>query len=183
MKDRKRTSISKYLAYLLRHQPSAAGLTLDAEGWVDVESLLAGCASRGKRLSREQLEAIVAECPKQRFAFSSDGARIRASQGHSTKVDLGYESAEPPRVLFHGTVERFLPAIREHGLLKMKRHHVHLSVDEATARNVGGRRGKPVILTIDAQGMRAAGHPFYLSANGVWLTETVPPEFIQGLGG
>lgn len=181
MNDKTRTSISKFLSYVLRHEPSAAGVTLDAEGWVDVDSLLAGCAAHGKRLSRTQLEEVVARCPKQRFAFSDDGARIRASQGHSAQVDLGYAPADPPPVLFHGTVERFLPAIREQGLLKMKRHHVHLSADEATARNVGGRRGKPVLLRIDTAAMRAAGHAFFLSANGVWLTETVPPEFIDGL--
>lgn len=126
------------------------------------------------------LVAAIATSPKQRFALSNDGQRIRANQGHSTTVDLGYEPAEPPEVLFHGTVARLLPSIRDKGLQRMERHHVHLSFDEATARTVGGRRGKPVILCIDTRAMRKAGHVFFMTPNGVWLTDAVPASFISG---
>ena len=64
----------------------------------------------------------------------------------------------------------------------MERHHVHLSPDEATARAVGGRRGKPVILRIDTRAMQEAGHVFFVTPNGVWLTDTVPSSFIAGWG-
>jgi putative RNA 2'-phosphotransferase len=180
MDDQRRTAASKFLSYVLRHQPEAVGIALDAGGWVPVDMLLDACARHGRQLSRADLDEVVATNPKQRFALSEDGRRIRANQGHSTAVDLGYEPAEPPAVLFHGTVARLLPSIRAEGLQRMQRHHVHLSPDEATARAVGARRGKPVILRIDARSMREAGHLFFHTPNGVWLTDTVPASFISG---
>ena len=180
MDRKRRTAASKFLSYVLRHEPAAVGIALDRGGWVDVDVLLDACAQHGRRWSRQELEELVATSSKQRFAFSEDGERIRANQGHSAPVDLGYEPAEPPDVLFHGTVARLLPSIRNAGLQKMARHHVHLSADEATARAVGRRRGDPVILVVDARAMHAAGHAFYVTPNGVWLTDAVPPSFLSG---
>lgn len=179
MNTKKRTRTSKFLSLVLRHQPEKIGLTLDEAGWVRVDVLLDALGSHGRKLDRESLEEIVRDCPKRRFALSDDGLRIRANQGHSVDVALGYVVAVPPEVLFHGTVARVLPAIRDSGLLKMKRHHVHLSADRVTASQVGSRRGKPVILTVRAGDMARAGHTFHRSDNGVWLTERVPPEFIH----
>lgn len=181
MDEKSRTAASKFLSFVLRHEPGAVGITLDSGGWVEVNVLLDACAEHARPLSRAELDEVVATSPKQRFALSDDGQRIRANQGHSTAVDLGYEPAEPPDVLFHGTVRRLLPSIRDKGLLRMERHHVHLSPDEATARAVGGRRGKPVVLRIDARAMRVAGHAFFCTPNGVWLTDTVPSSFLAGL--
>jgi len=106
------------------------------------------------------------------------GELIRANQGHSVEVDLQLEEREPPEFLYHGTVERFLPSILEEGLVRGKRYHVHLSKDLETARKVGARRGKPVILHVDAGRMHREGHKFLLSANGVWLTDTVAPAYL-----
>lgn len=180
MDDRDRTSLSKFLSFVLRHEPGAIDIELDASGWVEVQQLLDACARHGRSFGREELDEVVATNAKQRFAFSEDGRKIRANQGHSTEVELGYSPAEPPDVLFHGTYAGAVPSIREQGLTRQGRHHVHLSFDEATARAVGGRRGKPVILRVDARAMRAAGHVFYRSSNGVWLTEAVPTAFISG---
>ena len=141
MNEKDKTRTSRFLSLVLRHQPAAAGVTLDEGGWAEVELLLRGCSEHGHPLSRSELEEVVATNPKRRFALSDDGRRIRASQGHSVEVELGYEPAEPPEVLFHGTVQHLLPAIRAQGLRRMERHHVHLSPDEATARVVGARRG------------------------------------------
>lgn len=180
MDEKSRTAASKFLSYVLRHEPTAVGIALDSGGWVTVDVLLDACAQHGRRLSRAELDEVISTSPKQRFALSDDGQRIRANQGHSTAVDLGYEPAEPPDVLFHGTVARLLPSIRDKGLQRMERHHVHLSPDEAIARAVGGRRGKPVILRIDARAMRHAGHVFFVTPNGVWLTDEVPASFLSG---
>jgi putative RNA 2'-phosphotransferase len=172
------SEISKFLSFVLRHSPEAIGLSLDDAGWADVAELLSKCRAHGTEISRALLEEIVETSPKKRFAFSDDGLRIRASQGHSIDVELGYAPAVPPATLFHGTIALVLPAIREKGLLKMERHHVHLSPDEETARVVAARRGKPVILRIDAARMHADGRTFFVSANGVWLTDDVPPSYI-----
>lgn len=177
--ERRVIKISKYLSKHLRHQPERIGLTLDEAGWVEVEALLAACARNRFPFTRSELDHVVATNDKQRFAFDPTGRRIRANQGHSVPVDLGLPVVEPPEFLFHGTVERSLPAIRTEGLRSMNRHDVHLSPDVETARRVGARRGKPVILTIESGRMSADGHEFRRSTNGVWLTPTVPPTYIR----
>ena len=178
MNQADQTHLSKFLSLILRHQPEKVGLTLDEAGWVGVNELLAALARHGRPITRETLDHIVATSEKKRFAFSDDGGCIRASQGHSVEVELGYAPAAPPPLLYHGTVDRFLDSIREKGLIKGDRHHVHLSPDTATATTVGARRGKPVVLTIDAAAMAREGLLFYRSANGVWLTDHVPARFI-----
>lgn len=173
------TKTSKFLSLVLRHEPGLIGITLDSAGWVSVSELLRACRDYGRPLTAEELREVVASDDKRRFSFSEDGRKIRANQGHSIPVELGYEPAAPPAILYHGTTERFLPSIREEGLKKGSRHHVHLSPDEETARKVGGRRGRPVVLKVESGRMHEAGHVFFRSANGVWLTERVPPEYLN----
>ena len=165
--------VGKRLSYVLRHHPDSVGLTLDEHGWVAVDDLLAAL-----RLTRAELEDVVGCNDKQRFALDETGTRIRASQGHSVPVDLGYTPAVPPDVLFHGTVERFLPAILAEGLRPGNRHAVHLSADRETAERVGARRGRPVVLRVDAAAMAGDGAAFTRSANGVWLVAAVPPRYL-----
>lgn len=170
--------ISKFLSLVLRHQPETIGIELDSAGWTEVDKLLVQASKNRRAFTRLDLEQVVRNNAKQRFSFSLDGLFIRANQGHSVPVDLGLVPIEPPEHLFHGTVDRFFPEIKAKGLLKMKRHAVHLSKDLPTAIQVGNRRGEAHILTIGAAKMHEAGHLFYCSANGVWLTEIVPPQFI-----
>jgi putative RNA 2'-phosphotransferase len=171
--------VSKFLSLVLRHDPGHIGLRLDEAGWADVDELLAGAAGAGVRFDRATLERVVAENDKKRFSLSPDGTRIRASQGHSVNVALGLEPRTPPERLYHGTASRFVESIRESGLHSAARTHVHLSADEATARNVGQRHGKPVVLTIAAGRMHRDGRLFFRSENGVWLTDAVPVEYIE----
>jgi putative RNA 2'-phosphotransferase len=175
--------VSKRLSAVLRHRPASVGLTLDPQGWVEVDTLLAALAAHGRPVTRAALDAVVAGNDKRRFAIvvGVDGRdRIRASQGHSVPVDLGLPDETPPERLFHGTSADTVPAILREGLVKRRRHAVHLSVDVPTARTVGARRSGPVaLLAVDAAAMAAAGHRFQRSANGVWLTEHVPPVFIR----
>lgn len=170
--------ISKRLSYVLRHRPDSIGITLDAAGWVAVDALLAALAGSGTALTRAELQHVVATNDKQRFAFNADSSMIRAVQGHSMPLTLGHPTVTPPELLYHGTVERFLPAILRDGLKPGGRHDVHLSPDEATAQRVGARRGQPVILVIRAGDMHRDGHAFQLADNGVWLTPHVPPRYI-----
>jgi len=171
---------SKFLSLILRHRPDTVGIDLDPGGWADVDALLAGMARKGRPLSRADLDHVVETNNKRRFAFSADGTRIRAVQGHSRAVELDLAPRVPPDLLFHGTVERFIASIRGKGLVRGNRQYVHLSPDRETADIVGRRRGDPVILTIDSAAMAGADHRFYLSENGVWLTDHVPPGFIVG---
>lgn len=174
------TTLSKAVSRVLRHRPDAAGVTLDRDGWCRVDELLAGLAQAGTVVTEEQLREIVRTSDKQRFALSDDGLSIRANQGHSVRgVNLRLPSKTPPSRLYHGTVASSLASIAKQGLLPIRRHHVHLSPDVATATAVGARRGTPVLLEIDAGAMHRAGHRFMRSDNGVWLTDAVPSQYIR----
>ncbi|MFE2581219.1 RNA 2'-phosphotransferase [Streptomyces sp. NPDC059378] len=177
MDERRTVKVSKYLSKHLRHQPERIGLTLDDGGWVEIEALMAAASAHGFRFTRDELDHVVAVNDKKRFAV--EGTRIRASQGHSVEVDLGLPPTPPPPYLFHGTVAGRLDAIRTEGLRPMNRHDVHLSADRETATRVGARRGRPVVLSVDAAAMHRDGHVFQVSANGVWLTKAVPPQYLR----
>ena len=169
--------LSKTLSYYLRHAPHELGLCLQPGGWVEVDELLAGLQKQGMACSREELARVVASSDKQRFAL--EGSRIRANQGHSVSVDLELTPEVPPDLLYHGTTERFVDSILREGLKKGERHHVHLSLDVETARRVGLRRGPPVLLVVDSAAMHRHGCLFYRSANSVWLSDAVPPEYLR----
>jgi putative RNA 2'-phosphotransferase len=174
------SEVSKFLSYVLRHQPDAIGIALDLEGWTEISVLIAAAGNNGKQLDRDLILAVVATSDKKRFAISEDGLRIRAVQGHSTAcVDISYVVKVPPELLYHGTATRFMESIRKEGLLPGSRQYVHLSQDEHTALAVGQRYGKPVVLKIKALLMHEQGFKFYQVENGVWLTPTVPHEFLQ----
>ncbi|WP_248742293.1 MULTISPECIES: RNA 2'-phosphotransferase [unclassified Pseudomonas] len=171
---------SKFLSFVLRHEPQAIGLTLDSEGWANIDALIDGAARDGRTLDRTLIENVVASSDKKRFSISPDGQSIRAVQGHSTKsVELQFEEKQPPETLYHGTATRFMDSINEQGLIPGSRHHVHLSQDTATASAVGQRYGTVVILQVAARQMQEQGFKFYQAENGVWLTERVPAEFLS----
>lgn len=181
MNEKQLVSTSKYLSLVLRHRPQMLGLTLASGGWVGVDALLSASAEHGRPLTRAALDEVVARNDKQRFSFDETGTRIRANQGHSVAVDLQLEPREPPATLYHGTGTKAATAIEREGLRKMRRHHVHLSADVATAFKVGARHGQPVVFAVDAVAMRRDDIPFYQSANGVWLVDAVPPRFLTRL--
>jgi putative RNA 2'-phosphotransferase len=178
MNDQHIVRISKFLSQILRHRPDKIGLSLDENGWADVAALLEKVAEKGTVIDRKTLQMVVDTNDKKRFAFSDDGLRIRASQGHSIDIDLDLKPQAPPETLFHGTAESSLKSIRREGLLPMRRQHVHLSKDLETAQKVGGRHGKVVVLTINTGEMARQQYKFYLSDNSVWLTDSVPVSFI-----
>lgn len=167
------------MSLALRHHPSALGLSLDKAGWAEVDQLLKGLGKRGLKIDLKTLQELVETNDKQRFALSDDHKYIRANQGHSIDVELELDAVEPPYTLYHGTVQKFMATIKNEGLKKMNRMHVHLSKDVETAQKVGSRRGVPIILKVDALQMHKAGFTFYLAENGVWLTDHVPPQYIR----
>ena len=176
--DLSNLQLSKFLSYVLRHKPDSIGITLDSQGWVSVDDLIAKSQVAGTRFTREELLHVVETSDKKRFSLSDDGLMIRAAQGHSVAVDLGLTPREPPDVLYHGTATRFVSSILKEGLKPQSRQQVHLSVDEATAHRVGQRHGKPAVFKVDAASMQRRGFKFFLSDNGVWLIDQVPPDFL-----
>ena len=178
MDEQRLVRVSKFLSKHLRHEPERLGLELMPGGWVPVDQLLSASA-RYLPITREELDEVVARNNKHRFSFDPTGTLIRANQGHSIEVDLQLEPVEPPPVLYHGTAQKSLDSIMPEGLRKKSRHHVHLSADMDTARRVGIRHGRPVVLAVDAAAMRKAGYTFYRSENGVWLVDSVPPQYLS----
>ena len=171
--------ISKFLSLVLRHQPEKIGIDLNEAGWTSVNELLEAMRQNGRKINRDTLDHVVASNDKQRFEFSEDGAMIRATQGHSVEVELGYQSANPPEFLLHGTPATAVDEIRRDGLRKMKRHHVHLHAEVSTAEAVGARRGAPMVLKVLSQQMANEGYLFFVTPNNVWLTDRVPARFIE----
>lgn len=171
------TARSRFLAYILRHNPAAIEIDLDPSGWVSIDALLTAATHHGHHIDHDTLNQILTAQGKRRF--ETQAGKIRAAQGHSIPVDLDLSPSEPPELLYHGTVDRFLPHIRAEGLLPRSRTHVHLSATPETAKEVAARRGTPVILTIQAQTMHHQGILFYQASNGVWLTPHVPPDHIR----
>ncbi len=179
MNEKKTTAISKFLSLVLRHQPQLIGIKLDEQGWVNVDELLKQANAHGHNLDVELLNHVVETNSKKRFAFDDPRQKIRASQGHSVDVELGYAAQTPPEILYHGTGEKSVDAIEQSGLEKRNRHHVHLSQDIETAIQVGSRHGKPAVFNVLAGEMHKSGYVFYLSENKVWLTDMVPAQFLK----
>ncbi len=177
--NKKLQKTSKFLSYLLRHNPDAIGLRVNAHGWADVDELIGKARRQDRRLDRSLIEKVVRENSKNRFDLSRDGQKIRANYGHSIPVNLDYKTAPPPDWLFHGTATRNVESIRKQGIHAASRQYVHLSGDTQTAREVGRRHGEPIILSIQAQLMYKDGYDFYPTPGDIWLTSHVPSDYIQ----
>jgi putative RNA 2'-phosphotransferase len=176
--EKENIKISKFLSLVLRHQPETIGIELDENGWTDVNILIRQLNQAGVKFDFEVLKHVVDSNAKKRFAFNDSFDRIRASQGHTVAIELGYLPQTPPQILFHGTAAKNVESILQSGLQKRDRHHVHLSAETETAVKVGQRHGKPFVFEVDAAKMCADGHLFFISENGVWLTDSVPPQYL-----
>jgi putative RNA 2'-phosphotransferase len=169
---------SKFISLILRHKPEEIGITLDEHGWANVDELIAGIA-KTQPFDMSMLEEIVRMDEKQRYSFNEDKTLIRANQGHSIPVDVELEQKTPPEILYHGTGEKYASSIEKQGLIPKSRLYVHLSSDYDTAVKVGSRHGKPVVYTVAAGEMQENGYVFYFSVNGVWLTKSVPLQYLK----
>ena len=178
MAREKFSSLSKFIAKILRHEPEIIGITLDSHGWAKVSDLIDGI-SNIHPIDIEILREIVSNDRKGRYSFSDDGKYIRANQGHSVNVDVGLEEQEPPEILYHGTSQDTAQIIKAEGLKPMTRLYVHLSNDYDTAMKTGRRKGKPFVFTVRAGKMFMDGHKFFVSENGVWQVKFVPPQYLE----
>ncbi|PVZ11053.1 putative RNA 2'-phosphotransferase [Actinomycetospora cinnamomea] len=164
--------LSKRMSRALRHDPARVGLVLDAQGWAPLDAV---CAAL--RVSRADVEDVVAHGSKQRFEVA--GERIRARYGHSLPGHVELPAIDPPAVLFHGTGAATVEAILRDGLRPGARQYVHLSSDEATAREVGARHGRPVVLHVDAGRAAADGHVFLRGNADTWLADELAPRYLR----
>jgi putative RNA 2'-phosphotransferase len=172
------TNTSKFISLILRHHPEKIGITLDEHGWADVDELINGIA-KTRKFDMAMLEEIVATDNKGRYSFNDDKTLIRANQGHSIPVDVELEKVIPPEILYHGSAQKYEASISEQGLIPKSRLYVHLSKDYDTAYNVGKRHGKPIVYKVLSKQIADNGYDFFLSVNGVWLTKSVPVEYLQ----
>lgn len=175
--------LSKAVSYALRHAPWEYELELDDEGWASVDQLIEALRRESElgAVTREDLMDMVKKSTKRRHELQGD--RIRALYGHSLPGKLCKEQAIPPVFLYHGTARAALAAIQERGLQPMRRQFVHLSADEATAHEVGRRKGRDVVLLrIQARQAADSGVRFYIGNEHVWLADMVPAAWIEVLG-
>lgn len=179
MNEKERINLSKFLAYILRHNPSAVGISLDERGWADMDELIKGINATGRSIDRDLLEQIVREDKKGRYSFNEDKSKIRANQGHSVDVRVEMAECAPPDTLYHGTAKKFLASIKDSGICRRSRRFVHLSGDIKTAFAAGSRYGEPIVLVIDAKRMVADGYRFWLSINGVWQSSDIPWKYVK----
>lgn len=170
--------LSKFISYILRHNPTSINIQLDENGYANVNELIAGIQKKGYNIDKEILEIIVNQDEKQRYAFNEDKTKIKANYGHSIDVKVDLEVVFPPVYLYHGTSKSNLDNILKEGIKKQNRKFVHLSIDEETALLVGKRHGEPVVLKIKAQEMAMDGVKFYKTNSNVWLTDYVGPEYL-----
>ena len=177
----KNDKLSVFISLILRHKPQVINIVLDEQGYANVDELIKGVNDSGRNLTQEILENIVKTDDKGRYSFNANKTKIRANQGHSVNVDVGLKEVIPPKVLYHGTAERNLDSILMNGIKKMNRLYVHLTDNLETAKKVGKRHGKPIVLAINTKKMIKDGYRFYLSDNGVWLTDFIPKGYIEDL--
>ena len=126
----------------------------------------------------KDLDYIIATSDKKRCAIIDNN--IKALYGHSKTVNIKREHKIPPDTLYHGTSHNALDSIKTQGLLSMSRNYVHFSVDIETALIVGKRRDpNPIILQIDSKKAYNDGIKFYFGNDGIWLSDTLPPQYIK----
>lgn len=178
MNKRLITKKSKFLSLILRHKPEEIGIVLDDNGWANISEIIQNSVENDIHFTMEEIEYIVENSEKKRFLISYDRKKIRANQGHSISVDVELKLEIPKIPLFHGTATKHVDSIMKNGINAGNRLHVHLSDSKELAQTVGSRHGKAAILVIDVDQMVEDGLLFYLSENGVWLTEFVAPEYI-----
>ncbi len=178
MENDVRIEVSKYVSYLLRHNP--LDLEMDHEGFVELPRLLSKVRRRFPTVDRKLLVEIV-EC-SERKRFEIVGDRIRALYGHTVDVNVHLEEDKQLAQLYHGTTQEAAEQILKTGLQPMKRKWVHLSPTKEIAYEVGNRRtDSPVILMVDAAEARNHGLRFFKATDKVYVCEHVPAKYIQML--
>ncbi len=168
------TKVSKYISYLLRHNPE--NLDMDNEGFVDLDELILKLQEKYD-VDKRFIKAIV-NSPNPRFEVANN--KIRALYGHTVDVDSARTEDTLAAVLYHGTTLEAAARILRDGLKPMRRQWVHVSPTKDIARDVGGRRtANPVILEVDAKAARDEGIRFYKVTETVFLCSEVPPRYVK----
>jgi len=169
--------ISRFLSFLLRHQPREYPLSFDRRGFVTWGDLVYLAQERFADVTEEEIRRVVEEPDKQRFELKE--GKVRATYGHSFPVDLGPEAAEPPVELYLGAARDIAQLALQNGLKPRDRRYIHLSASLDEARAVGERRDPaPAIIVVDAATAHAEGIRFYKSGP-LFLVENVPAKYLS----
>jgi putative RNA 2'-phosphotransferase len=173
-----KVKVSKYISYLLRHNPE--DLVIDEEGFVVFDALFSKVRLRFPMVDKALVTEIVNKSERRRFEIRDE--KIRALYGHTIKVSMKLQEDNQTRLLYHGTTPQAANEILEKGLQPMKRRWVHLSPTEEIAYEVGKRRtDSPVVLVIDASEARRHGLRFYKATDKVYVCKYVPAKYITRL--
>lgn len=170
--------LSRFLSYILRHEPRKFGLSPNGDGYVPIDGLLDQIKKedRWRWAAKQHIIEVVERSEKKRFEIISN--KIRALYGHTFSTQIHYQSVTPPEYLFHGTARRNREKIEQEGLLPVKRQYVHLSATPEDAYKVGLRRDKnPVILKISALKAHNQGIKFY-KAGDLFLAKRIPRKYL-----
>jgi len=164
---------SKFLNFILQHNPEKIGLVLEKGGWASIDFIVEKTV-----LTREHIQKIVENDEKQCYSFNEDKTKIKANFDHSINIELDYIEKSPPNILYHGTDTKNISSIFINGILPIDKNFVHLSEDIKTATIMGKQHGIPAVFKILTEGMIQEGHKFYKISNGIWLTKKVASRFI-----
>lgn len=167
---------SRWMSYVLRHNPVRYGLEPDRHGYVDLAAFLDVAQRRYPAVRLEQLRGIIEGGGAGRFEVT--GARLRARYGHSIPVEPASPPVEPPTVLYHGTDARGVEVILREGLKPSERQMLHLSEMREDAVAVARRKtDQPAVVRILAREAHQIGISFYREGR-VYLTSAIPPQFL-----
>jgi len=170
--------VSKYVSYLLRHNPE--DLEMDDKGFVELDQLLSKLRRLFPTVDRKLLVEIVEQSERRRFEIVGD--KIRALYGHTIDVHVHLKEDTQVAQLYHGTTTEAAQQILEKGLQPMRRRWVHLSPTKEIAYEVGKRRtDSPVVLMIDVTEARSHGLRFFRATDKVYVCKHVPAKYIKKL--
>lgn len=177
--------ISRIILKALRHKPESLGLTLDLAGYCCVEELVRALKEKGYQVTKEDIDKVG---ENERFSFDQYHTKIRADYGNSIGLLLSNmypQDDKPPNILYHGTSFDAISNIQEKGIIRFAyeglraRDHIFMTELPSVALKKGSRHGKGVGLPVYAVKMYENGYQFYHAKNDIWLTDYIPPEYID----
>ncbi len=167
---------SRWMAYVLRHNPTRYGLQPDQHGYVSLEEFLTIARRRYPQTTPATLRGLI-EGGAGRFEISGD--RLRARYGHSIPVQPAGAPVQPPAHLYYGIDQQAIAVALRNGLMPTDRQFLHLSgTPEEALAIIRKKSSQPAVLHVDAASASAAGVRFYREGN-VHLAPRLPAVYLK----